>query len=460
MALDPVSEKIYYANYGSQVRLFDPATGADSFVGTTSGTIDGGLFYDALTGLVFVGTANAANPGLVELIDPATHITMPFASGFAGSTGILREPVTGDLYFLDGGAHPSSGSSALYRLEARFIPPVRIRLTPESATGPVGSLHSLQAAVEGDHPLEDVVVSFRVTTGPNVGTVGTAATDEIGHADFSYAGTGGPGVDQIQATFVASDGQTIASNIVTVEWTVEADVNLQVSALKGSGVAGAGHPYKATDTTRNAGSGAAPASATKFYLSTNATWDAADILLVPMVGRSVAALASGATSTGATQVTIPVGTPPGLRYLIAVADAGLLIAESNEEDNTRAKKIYVGPDLGVKKLQAPASASAGQVIAVTDTTSNAGGEPTAVAITTRFYLSVNKKLDGSDVALGPGRSVPVLGAKASSAGVTNVTIPGGTTRGLYYLLAKADGGDLVAESRETNNVKAVAVTVN
>lgn len=85
------------------------------------------------------------------------------------------------------------------------------------------SSHSLEAAVEGDHPLENVVVTFQVTSGPNNGTSGTGATDAVGHANFSYTGTGGPGVDKILATFVASDGRTIVSNSARKEWTVQQD---------------------------------------------------------------------------------------------------------------------------------------------------------------------------------------------------------------------------------------------
>jgi hypothetical protein len=220
MVFDPGSGRIYYADFGSEVRSFDPATGLDSHIGFSSGVIDGGLFYDSLTGLVFVGTANATNPGLVELIDPATHTTTLFATGFSGCTGILRDPVSGDLYFLDGGAHPSTGRSDLYRLKSRFIPPARIRLTPESAINRVNSSHSLQATVEGDHPLENVPVIFDVTTGPNSGRSGTVMTDAAGRAAFSYIGTGGEGLDELVASFVSSDGRTIVSNTVQKRWVI------------------------------------------------------------------------------------------------------------------------------------------------------------------------------------------------------------------------------------------------
>jgi hypothetical protein len=98
--------------------------------------------------------------------------------------------------------------------------------------------------------------------------------------------------------------------------------------------------------------------------------------------------------------------------------------------------------------------------AVMDATENAGGAPTTVVTTTRLYLSLNTKLDASDVPLGPGRSVAVEAAGGTSTATTDVTVPSGTAPGASYILAKADDGGVQAESKETNNVKARPFTVN
>ena len=113
MTFDSASGLIYYAPFGSAVRALNPVTNADVAVGSSSGTIDGGLTFDALSSPLFVGTANGANSGLVETINPASGIRKPFASGFNGSLGILRVPVSGDLYFLE--------ASQLYRLPSSAV---------------------------------------------------------------------------------------------------------------------------------------------------------------------------------------------------------------------------------------------------------------------------------------------------------------------------------------------------
>jgi hypothetical protein len=115
MTLSATSGLIYYADFDSEVRSFNPITGVDLHVGNATGFIDGGLTFDELTGLLFVGTANGVNSGRVETINPASGAAQLFASGFDGSLGILREPVSGDLFFLE--------SNQLYRIDSALVVP-------------------------------------------------------------------------------------------------------------------------------------------------------------------------------------------------------------------------------------------------------------------------------------------------------------------------------------------------
>ena len=116
--------------------------------------------------------------------------------------------------------------------------------------------------------------------------------------------------------------------------------DLSVSSMTVPVSGGAGATISIGDTTKNSGAGAADASTTSFYLSTNSTLDVGDTLLG---SRSVPALAAGASSTGTTSVTIPAGTAPGTYYIIAKADAPGTIAETNEANNTVYKTIVIGP---------------------------------------------------------------------------------------------------------------------
>ena len=224
--------------------------------------------------------------------------------------------------------------------------------------------------------------------------------------------------------------------------------DLNVSTLTAPPTAGAGVPFTLSDTTANSGAASAAASQTSFYLSTNATIDAADVLLG---ARPVSALQAGAVSSGATTVTIPTGAASGTYYVVARADAGGVVAEGSETNNTRAVIVRVGPDLTIAALAPPATAAAGSPVSISDTTTNAGGGAAAASVT-RYYLSANAALDAGDPLLG-SRAVPALPAGASHSASSPGTVPATTAGGAYYVIAQADAGGNVPETVETNNTR-------
>ena len=143
-----------------------------------------------------------------------------------------------------------------------------------------------------------------------------------------------------------------------------------VSSLTAPASAGPGAAIAVSDTVKNQGGGASAASTTRFYLSANATLDAADVLLTG--GRSVPGLAAGATSTGTTTLTIPSATDTGTYYLFAKADGDAAVLETQESNNTTLRSIQVGGDLVVTAMTVPLKAGAGTSIVVADTTSEPG----------------------------------------------------------------------------------------
>ena len=94
---------------------------------------------------------------------------------------------------------------------------------------------------------------------------------------------------------------------------------------------------------------------------------------------------------------------------------------------------------------------------MTDTTNNLGTGP-AAASTTRYYLSADNTYDTTDILIG-SRSIGTLLNGASSSGSATVTIPAGTVVGRYYLIARADGEEVLAETSETNNTKYYRIVV-
>ncbi|MBI5309819.1 MAG: Ig-like domain-containing protein [Actinobacteria bacterium] len=110
-----------------------------------------------------------------------------------------------------------------------------IRLSPEEATNPIGTPHTVTATVTNDEPtiaaVEPVagkLVTFKVIDGPHAGLTGTGTTDASGNATFTYTGTA-IGTDTIEATFVDDRERTQRSNRVTKTW-VDAPVIPTVAA--------------------------------------------------------------------------------------------------------------------------------------------------------------------------------------------------------------------------------------
>lgn len=235
--------------------------------------------------------------------------------------------------------------------------------------------------------------------------------------------------------------------------TLVVGTDLTVSAITAPAKGAAGSPIVVSDTTTNQGGSDSPASVTAFYLSTSSAGGAGDVVLDG--SRLVPQLAAGTSSTGSTTVTIPAATATGTFYIIAKADAGNAVGETNETNNVRSRSLTIGPDLSFLSLSlSPASLPAGAALTVSDTVTNQGAG-VAGPSTTRFYLSANPLLDASDVALTPGRAVAQLASGASSQGSTSVTIPANTAPGIYYVIAQADGEGAVAEITENNNVSSI-----
>lgn len=86
-----------------------------------------------------------------------------------------------------------------------------------------GEDHTLNARffVGGDReafPVAGQPVAFTVIDGPNAGISGTAATDNLGYATFTYNGAGGLGSDRIAVEAVNPKTGNALSDMITVTW--------------------------------------------------------------------------------------------------------------------------------------------------------------------------------------------------------------------------------------------------
>jgi subtilase family serine protease len=217
-------------------------------------------------------------------------------------------------------------------------------------------------------------------------------------------------------------------------------------------VQGTGGALVINDTTTNSGGSTVAPSVTRFYLSTDSILDASDTTLGE---RPVPSLDGGVSSVGTTTVAA-VGA--GVYYIIARADAGNVVTETQETNNTTVRQLTIGADLLVAGLSVPSVITAGGTVTAIDIAQNAGGNTSAPS-TTRFYLSVNPSFDGGDVQLAGSRAVPALAPGALNLGTTPITVPAGTPAGFYYVIAVADADGVVIEIQENNNTRGQLIQV-
>lgn len=251
----------------------------------------------------------------------------------------------------------------------------------------------------------------------------------------------------------AGVAESLETNNTKASAVIKIGADLTITAVTAPGEAGAGDTVMVSVTTKNIGGGDAPPSTTAIFLSINTVLDQSDTFLGAIPAP---ALASGAVDVATAALTIPSTTVAGAYRILAIADGPEEITETNEINNNRVGgSVQIGPDLVVSILTAPATTGAGETIAVIDTSANQGGGG-AAASRTEFYLSANGAWDATDIPLG-SRAVPILAANATDVVSTPLTIPAGTATGSWYIVARADVDAAVAESLETNNVKASGV---
>jgi subtilisin family serine protease/subtilase family serine protease len=253
----------------------------------------------------------------------------------------------------------------------------------------------------------------------------------------------------VRGDWDAQVAESVETNNVRSAGQIKIGPDLTVSALTTPASGAPGGSLSVSDTTSNSGAGRAAATTTRFFLSTNTSLDASDVLLG---SRDVPELAPGAALAGVTVVTLPASTMGGAYYVIAQADSAQTLSETSEVNNTKvAASLKVGADLVISGLVVPPMGALGGTISVTDSTKNQGAGP-AGETSTALYLSTNSSFDATDVFLG-ARFVAALAPGVTSTVTTALQVPAGTAPGLYYVVARADWDNAAPEGVESNNTR-------
>ena len=295
------------------------------------------------------------------------------------------------------------------------------------------------------------------------------------HQTFSVALTGiaagtyylGATADAGGTVIEGNEGNNVGN---TVQITVVPPPDLTGTLNMASTTVAAGSMLTIDEYTKNFGNGAAAASTTSYYLSTDSTVTTADILLTSKATAALTAYGSGSTwyDHQAFSTAISVGLAPGTYYLGALADANGQIGETDESNNVgNVVQITVtGPaDLVGTLSMAATTVAAGGTLAIDQYTKNFGNGATA-ASSTAFYLSTDSTINTSDMLLTSKATAALAGYGSGSGSAWydhqafSVGLSTGLAAGTYYLGTIADAGGAVTEGNESNNVgNVVQITV-
>ena len=165
----------------------------------------------------------------------------------------------------------------------------------------------------------------------------------------------------------------------------------------------------------------------RIYLSTDQTYDAADILLGSSHGHT-ADLAPNATHSNSQAVTIPLGTAPGNYFILVRADALSAVVESNELNNVTAVPLTVPSTFSISgRVTSGGSGLSGVAVALSGaasktTTSDSAGNYTFTGLVNGAYTVTPSKLGCTFTPTS--RSMSIVGGNISGQDFT-ATCSGG-----------------------------------
>jgi subtilisin family serine protease/subtilase family serine protease len=417
---------------------------------TVAGTALAGADYVSLAGTVTIEAASSTATVSVIPIDDVEYESNEtvILTLVANAAYIIASPSTGTVTVVSNDLPPDLVVSAVSAPSTAGIDAdlVVSHTTRNQGTGP--SLASSTALYLSTNAALDAA-DVRLGSRP-VSPLAPAATEPASTTVRIPASTAaGSYYVLAKADWENAVLENLETNNARASAVIRIGPDLIVSALTAPAAAAPGSTISVSDTTRNHGGNSAEPSTTRFYLSTNSTLDASDIVVGT---RSVPLLAVGVSSSAPASITLPTAVTPGTYYILALADAANAITESIESNNTRASTgVRIGADLQTTYVNAPAFAAAGGSISVTDTTANYGSVPAAPS-STGFYLSTNGSVDAADTFLG-SRDVGELSPGAISTATTVLQIPANIAAGSSSVIGVADWNGAVVETLETNNTR-------
>lgn len=459
---------IIAGNLGNGINITGATTNNNKVMGNFIGVLSNNAARgNAQSGVIFADSAdtNTIGPGNVIAFNSRNGITVGTARS---STAVVRNKITRNSIFMNVGLGIDLGNDGPTDNDNNDVD-----------NGPNTLLNYPEITAVTNNGSSIIVSGIVDTSNP------TTASIEIFSNSLPVPGGDPSGFGEGQ-TFVASAipnamgvfTATFTGNPNTVITATTTDTNGNTSEFSAVFQLGGGQPdlvvtgLAVTPTTVNSGDrvnvtfniknqGAASASTNRqdIVISTDDTINAQDTVLASV---NTSTLAPQGTMSFTQNLTIPMGTPSGRYFIGVISDAGAVVPESNETNNTSSFAITVNsmPDLKVSNFKiTPASANPGDSVRVEYLVSNQGTD-NAGAHTEEIRLSKDGMFGNQDDVVLRTDQVGVLRPGDNSRASIDVRIPASTVPGSYILGILVDTRNAVAESDETNNVASSAISIS
>jgi RHS repeat-associated protein len=374
--------------------------------------------------------------------------TFTYSSAAAG-TDTLRASITNSL-----GAVLNSND-----VTSNWVSTVTLQLAPASTSAAIGSTDNATAFVTdgSGSPLANLIVAFRVTTGPNAGKTGISTTDATGHAVFTYFSTLG-GTDTLVASVAGANGSSILSNQVTVTWSAPMSITLAPSSASNA----IGANYTATAFVSTAGSPSSGASVTFTVVTgpdsgrtstttTDGTGHASFTFTSQTIGVDVVQATTGSVSSNQV-IARWIAIPTALTY------TGALAGEVNDPLTLSARLTEAGSGNALAGRTVTFTFGAQTLTATTDASGNASVNPAPPAATGAIAATVTFAAAGSYTGSSASLFINIVRDESVIRYTGKTVVADATAQTLTALLTDADGVEPLTGRMVTFTIGSVTAT--
>jgi uncharacterized membrane protein len=454
-------------NLGNGINFLGSGTNnntvAGNFIGVLSNNAARG---NALSGVMFADNAsiNTVGPGNVVAFNSRNGVTV--GQTITGN-GVNRNTITRNSIFSNVGLGIDLGNNGPTANDDNDVdngPNTLINFPQITSVVNNGNSITVTGTVDVANPMTARVEVFTNAlpvpgtdpTGFGEGQTFVASPTPNAQGMFTATFTSNPNI-VVSATTIDSMGNTSEFSAVFQLGGGQPDLVVRNLVVTPTTV-NAGGMVQVVFTLANQGTATAGTTRQDIVLSTDNTINAQDTVLASVTAP---VLGPQATQPFTQMVTIPMTLSAGQFFIGVIADAGAVVTESDETNNTANVTITVNsmPDLVVSGFRVtPASVNPGDSLRVEFTISNQGSDNAAMNVT-EIRLSSDPIFGNADDSLLRTEQVAMLRPGDVSRFSIDTTIPNTTLPGTYTIGVIVDARGVIVESNEMNNTVTGTISV-